>query len=247
MIRVTVWNEYRHEKRKEIVAKHYPNGIHNCIADFLAADDLEITTATIDEPEFGLPDELLENTDVLIWWAHTTHREIPDELVTKIFNRIQAGMGFIPLHSAHASKIFHKICGTDTNTLKWCADGEKEILWVVDPSHPIVQGLDEKIVLEQEEMYGEHFSIPTPDELVFVSWFEGGEIFRSGFCYKRGKGKVFYFRPGHETFPIYHNPQIQKVISNAVRWAAPIDFAKTIKGKRPILESATKNNIRPNE
>lgn len=56
---------------------------------------------------------------------------------------------------------------------------------------------------------------------MFISWFQGGEVFRSGVTYRRDKGKVFYFRPGHEAFPIYHMPIIQKVLINAVNWAAP--------------------------
>ena len=146
------------------------------------------------------------------------------------------GMGLIVLHSGHASKIFQKLCGTDTWKLKWREDGEQEILWVVDPSHPIADGLDEKIMIPHEEMYGERFDIPQPDEQVFISWFEGGEVFRSGCCWHRGKGKIFYFRPGHEVFPIYHQPEIQKVIVNAVKWAAPIRFPDTTFGNpAPIM------------
>ena len=139
-------------------------------------------------------------------------------------------MGLIVLHSGHASKIFQKLCGTDSGCLKWREDGEKEILWAVDPGHPIVAGLEEKIIIPQEEMYGEHFNIPQPDEQVFISWFEGGEVFRSGCCWHRGKGKVFYFRPGHEAFPVYYQPEIQKVIINAVKWAVPTDAPEVVYG-----------------
>ncbi|MDP4152520.1 MAG: ThuA domain-containing protein [Bacillota bacterium] len=219
MVKVTVWNEYIHERERENVAAIYPSGIHNCIAEFLKAAGMDVKTATQDMPEHGLTEDVLNDTDVLIWWGHAGHKNVDDEIVDRVYHRIMEGMGLIVLHSGHASKIFKKICGTQSQKLKWREDGDKEILWVVDPGHPIVSGLDEKIVLEHEETYGEHFCIPQPDELVFISWFEGGEVFRSGCCYHRGKGKIFYFRPGHETFPIYHNPEIQKVITNAVNWA----------------------------
>ena len=222
-INVTVWNEYRHEKKDKAVADIYPNGIHGCIADFLGIqDDIEVRTATLDEPEHGLTDEVLDGTDVLIWWGHMAHGEVKDEIVEKVHKRVLNGMGLILLHSAHASKIFHKLMGTRTLDLRWRESGDKERLWVIEPSHPIVQGIGEYIEIEHEETYGEHFEIPAPDELVFISWFTGGEVFRSGCCYKRGAGKIFYFKPGHETFPIYHMEKVQRVIINAVRWAAPL-------------------------
>ncbi len=227
-IRVTVWNEYRHEKREERIAKIYPEGIHNAIAGYLKEEpDFEVRTATLDQPEHGLTDEVLENTDVLIWWGHMAHREVKDEIVEKIYYRVLKGMGLIALHSAHLSKIFVKLMGTSC-TLKWREAGENERLWVVEPSHPIAEGIGEYIDIEQEEMYGERFDIPTPDELVFIGWFKGGEVFRSGCCYKRGYGKVFYFQPGHESYPVYHNPQIIKVIKNAVRWAKPVKMISEI-------------------
>jgi trehalose utilization protein len=165
------------------------------------------------------------------------HQEVEDKVVEKIYGRVLSGMGLIVLHSGHASKIFGKVCGTDTGTLKWRDDGEREILWVVNPAHPIVDGLPENIIIPQEEMYGEYFDIPAPDELVFISWFEGGEVFRSGICYHRNKGKVFYFRPGHETFNAYYMPEIQKVIINAVKWAAPIKFPELTHGNtEPLVE-----------
>ena len=182
---------------------------------------------------------MLEDTDVLIWWGHMAHERVADEIVERVHKRVLDGMGLIVLHSGHASKIFQKVCGTNSGMLKWREDVEKEILWVVDPSHPIAAGLDEKIIIPHEEMYGEHFNIPQPDEQVFISWFEGGEVFRSGCCWHRGKGKVFYFRPGHEVFPIYHQAEIQQVITNAVKWAAPIEFAKVSYGNPPpVVEIA---------
>jgi trehalose utilization protein len=221
-IRVTVWNEYRHEREEEKYRRVYPDGIHEAIAAGLREhDDLEVRTATLDEAEHGLTENVLAATDVLTWWGHKAHGQVSDEIVDRIQARVLNGMGLIVLHSAHFSKIFKRLMGT-TCELKWREANENERLWVVNPAHPIVTGIDEYIDLEQEEMYGEHFDIPAPDDLIFVSWFAGGEVFRSGACWARGAGKVFYFRPGHETHPTYFNPQVRQVIANAVRWAAPV-------------------------
>jgi trehalose utilization protein len=218
-IRVTVWNEFRHEKQNEKVKSIYPEGIHMAIARHLSKEGLEVGTATLDEPEHGLTDEVLNNTDVLIWWGHIAHHEVRDEIVEKVQQRVLDGMGLIVLHSGHYSKIFRKLMGT-TCSLKWRVSDDNERLWVVQPGHPITEGIKEYIDIEKEEMYGEFFDIPQPDELIFVSWFKGGEVFRSGCAYTRGRGKIFYFRPGHETYPTYYHPQVLKVITNAVRWAA---------------------------
>lgn len=222
-IKVTVWNEFRHEKIHEEVAKVYPNGIHNAIAEYLKKQpDIEVKTATLDEPEHGLTQEVLDNTDVLIWWGHMAHNDVKDEVVERVYNRVLDGMGLIVLHSGHLSKIFRRLMGTSCR-LKWREAGEKERIWVVEPGHPIAEGIGEYFEIPHTEMYGERFDIPKPDELVFISWFEGGEVFRSGCCFYRGKGKIFYFRPGHETFPIYYQPEVLRVIYNAVKWAKPIE------------------------
>ena len=207
---ITIWNEYRHEQENETIKQIYPDGIHQVIADCLSSEH-NVTTATLDEPEHGLTDERLNKTDVLIWWGHKAHDEVSDEVVEKVRQRVLQGMGLIVLHSGHFSKIFKSLMGTSCD-LKWRESDDKERLWVVDPTHPITESLPSYIELTQEEMYGEHFDIPTPDETIFISWFEGGEVFRSGVTYKRGKGKVFYFRPGHESYPTYYHPQIQQVI-----------------------------------
>jgi trehalose utilization protein len=237
-IRVTVWNEYRHEKVNEQVSSIYPQGIHNAIAGYLqTVDGLEVGTATLDEPEHGLTEDTLNNTDVLIWWGHMAHGDVRDDIADKVRDRVLSGMGLIVLHSGHGSKVFERLLGTKTGALKWRDDGEKERLWVIEHGHPIASGLGEYIEIPKEEMYGERFEIPAPDELVFISWFEGGEVFRSGCCYRRGKGKLFYFRPGHETFPIYHQPEVLKVISNAVSWAAPTQGAQVSYGRTAPLEA----------
>jgi len=239
-IKVTVWNEYRHERKDPNVAKVYPEGMHKAIATYLGKQlDLDVRTATLDEPEHGLTDDVLAHTDVLIWWGHMAHEEVSDVVVERVYQRILGGMGLIVLHSGHFSKIFKKLMGTSCN-LKWREVGEKEKLWVVEPGHPIARGLGPYIEIESTEMYGERFDVPQPDTLVFISWFEGGEIFRSGLCYYRGKGKIFYFRPGHETYPIFYQGEVLKVISNAVRWAAPIDGLKITFGNVKPLERIRK-------
>jgi len=220
MIKVTVWNEFQHEKMSEEVQKIYPNGIHNTIADFLHRDDIVVRTATLDDEECGLTDGVLANTDVLIWWGHLAHRKVPDEIAFRVCDAVRRGMGFIALHSAHESKPFRYLMGT-SGTLTWREDGDKERLWVVKPSHPIVQGLGRYFELPEVETYGEPFGIPEPDEVVLIGWYDGGEVFRSGCTFHRDNGKIFYFQPGHETYPIFHDKNVQMVIRNAVYWAMP--------------------------
>ncbi len=234
-MKVLVWNENRHEKQNEEVAKIYPEGIHGAIKQFLEADDVEVNTATLDEPDHGITEEKLAETDVLVWWGHMAHHEVKDEIVNKIHEHILNGMGLVVLHSGHFSKIFKKLMGTSCD-LKWREADDKERMWVVDPTHPIVDGIGEFIEIDKEEMYGEHFDIPAPDELVLVSWFEGGEVFRSGCTYRRGNGRIFYFRPGHETYPTYYHKDVQKVIQNAVRWAKPVGREYPTYGNAKPLE-----------
>jgi trehalose utilization protein len=231
-LRVTVWNEGRHEKTQAAVKEVYPDGIHTVLANMLRKTGMDARTATLDEPEHGLTVEVLEQTDVLLWWGHMAHNAVSDEIVERVYTRVLQGMGLIVLHSGHFSKIFRKLMGSSCD-LKWREIGEKERLWVVNPGHPIANGLPEYIEIEHEEMYGEHFDIPTPDELVLISWFAGGEVFRSGCCFYRGRGKIFYFRPGHETLPTYYQAEVQHVIQNAVRWAAPAGVGEVIRGHRP--------------
>ena len=241
MIKVTVWNENRHEKQNPVVRDIYPEGIHGAIAEFLKEEEVEVRTATLDEPEHGLTDEVINSTDVLIWWGHLAHDEVDDEIVDKLKNRVLEGMGLIVLHSGHFSKIFKTLMGTRCD-LKWREADEKERLWVIDPSHPIVEGIGEYIELEKEEMYGEHFDIPAPDQLILMSWFEGGEVFRSGCTYQRGNGKLFYFRPGHETYPTYYNWEIQRVIKNAVQWAKPVSRSVPVYGNAEPIEVIKEKN-----
>ncbi|NHN49690.1 trehalose utilization protein ThuA [Halostella sp. JP-L12] len=230
MVSVTVWNEYRHEREDDEVADVYPDGIHAVLADALEDRGHDVTTARLDEAEHGLTEDVLDGTEVLLWWGHAAHDEVEGEIVDRVVSRVRDGMGFLPLHSAHYSKPFKRLMGTSCS-LKWRESGERERLWTVEPGHPIADGVDESFVVPEAEMYGERFDVPEPDTLLFLSWFEGGEVFRSGCCYRRGSGRVFYFRPGHETYPIYRDETIQHVIDNGVRWAAPDD------GPSPTYES----------
>ena len=218
-IRVTVWGEFRHEKKNPKVAALYPQGMHETIAGFLRTNaDFTVRTAWLDQPEHGLTDAILADTDVLIWWGHTAHGDVQDAIVAKVKTRVLEGMGLIALHSAHYAKIFKALLGT-TCSLKWREATDKERLWNNNPAHPITQGIGEYFEIPREEMYGEPFGIPEPDQLLFISWFTGGEVFRSGATWQRGNGRIFYFRPGHETYPTYHQKEVQLVITNAVRWA----------------------------
>ena len=219
---ITIWNEYIHEREDPAVAEIYPQGIHQALAELLtrALPDSAISTATLDQPEHGLGEGLLERTDVLLWWGHLGHHLVDNAVVSRIHQRVQQGMGLIVLHSAHLSKIFTRLMGTTCN-LRWREADDREVLWPVAPDHPILQGVDLPIVIPRHEMYGEFFDIPAPDELILISNFSGGEVFRSGCCFQRGKGRIFYFSPGHETYPVYYQPQIASVIANAVCWAAP--------------------------
>jgi trehalose utilization protein len=232
---VTIWNEFIHEKTSPAVSAIYRDGIHAALVAGLGkqlGDAIAIRTATLNEPEHGLSDAVLAQTDVLLWWGHAGHELVEDVVVDRVQQRVLHGMGFIPLHSAHMSKIFRRLMGTSC-TVRWREAGERERIWCVNPAHPIAAGMtDEFFELEHSEMYGEHFDIPAPDELVFISWFEGGEVFRSGCTFMRGAGRVFYFSPGHETYPIYHNEQVHRILANAIRWAAPQGTAYVGQGRK---------------
>ena len=242
-IKVTIWNEFLRERTHEATKEVYPDGIHNAINGFLAKQpDMEVKTATLDQPENGLTEEVLNNTDVLIWWGHKAHKEVDDEIVTRIQKRVLEGMGLIVLHSGHFSKIFKRMLGTNCS-LRWREIGEKERLWNLQPGHPITRGIGDYFELPNTEMYGERFDIPDPDELIFVSWFEGGEVFRSGCCWQRGHGKIFYFRPGHETYPIFYNEDVQTVITNAIRWARSHIQIPDVCNKVEPLENIQKQMI----
>lgn len=232
MINVLIWNEFLHEKRQPPVAEIYPDGMHAAIGEYLTGDkDIRVRLACLDDPEQGLSEKVLAETDVLIWWGHMAHDRVTDESVQRVVRRVNAGMGLVALHSAHHSRVFRALMGTSCN-LKW-RHGDRERLWTVIPSHPIAQGVPEHFELETEEMYGEPFDIPTPDEVVFMGWFAGGEVFRSGVTYQRGAGRIFYFQPGHEEYPTFRNENVLRIIKNAVHWAKPVENAAQIECTNP--------------
>lgn len=223
MVRVTVWGENVHERTEDHVRERYPEGMHGAITAGLRqllGDEVETRTATLDQPEHGLPQDVIDQTDVLTWWGHIAHDEVEDAIVDRVHAAVLGGMGLLVLHSGHYSKILQRLLGTSCS-LKWRNEGERELVWTVNPAHPIAAGVPHPIVIAAQEMYGEHFDIPEPDELVFISSFAGGEVFRSGCCFQRGAGRIFYFSPGDQDYPVYHQPEIQRVLANAVRWAAP--------------------------
>lgn len=228
-IRVTVWNENVHETTEPQIMPFYPNGIHGAVADGLReslGDDVQVRTATLDEPEHGLSTAVLDSTDVLMWWGHLAHDRVDDRVVERVHQQVLSGMGLVVLHSGHFSKIFTKLMGT-TCSLAWRDDGDRELVWTVAPAHPITEGVSMPFVIGEHETYGEFFDVPEPDELVFISSFDGGEVFRSGMTYRRGRGRVFYFSPGDQKYPIYLHSQVRRVLANAVRWT-------TLEGPRQL-------------
>jgi trehalose utilization protein len=218
-IHVTIWNEYLHEVENEVVRDLYPQGIHTAIAEGITPlVDVSCRGATLAEPEHGLSAEVLMKTDVLIWWGHKAHDRVVDNVVERVYQHVLSGMGLIVLQSGHLSKIFRRVMGANCS-LKWREADEKERIWNLAPAHPIMEGIGDYFELPQEEMYGERFDVPEPEELLMISWFQGGEVFRSGCTWRRGHGRIFYFRPGHETYPTYHNDNVLRVIANACVWA----------------------------
>ena len=225
MIRVTVWGENLHEHRDKSVLKLYPDGMHATIAAGISehlGEEAAVRTATLDQPEHGLSEQVLAETDVLTWWGHIGHGEVADAVVERVKQRVLQGMGLVVLHSGHWSKIFRSLMGTSCN-LRWRSVGERELVWNVNPAHPIAQGIPPVFEIEAQEMYGEFFDIPEPDSLVFISSFAGGEVFRSGCCFYRGAGRVFYFSPGDQEYPVYHHPVVRRVLANGVRWTCRAD------------------------
>jgi len=220
-IHVLVWGENRHEQVEPHVAAIYPDGMHSTIAAGIAenlGDRARVTTATLDDPEHGLTEEVLTELDVLVWWGHAAHGEVSDEVVERVHRHVLSGVGLVVLHSGHWSKIFKRLMGT-TCSLRWRNAQDRELVWTVDPTHPIAGGVPSPIVIDSQEMYGEFFDIPAPDELIFISSFTGGEVFRSGCTFRRGNGKVFYFSPGDQDYPVYHHEDVRRVIANGVAWA----------------------------
>ena len=243
MIRVTIYNEYIQEqmdrrrfdfqrdwgedgvqmaaqRAKEILLAHPSGAIHGTLKELLEeCEDVRVChIATLEDAEQGLSEAVLEDTDVLLWWAHVAHERLPDAVAARVRDQVQRGMGVIFLHSAHLCKPMGLLLGTSC-TLRW-REGDQERLWCCNPAHPIARGVSPCVFLEEEEMYGEFFDIPTPDELVFLGGFRGGEVFRSGCVWNRGYGRVFYFQPGHETNRAYSHPEVRRILQNAVHYLA---------------------------
>ena len=239
-IKVLVWGENVHEQTNSDVRKLYPQGMHTMIAAGLNEEQaLHASTATLQEPDHGLSESVLAETDVLLWWGHAAHGDVSDTVVDRVQQRVWEGMGLVVLHSAHFSKIFKRLMGTPCS-LTWREAGECERIWVINRSHPITAGLDPYFELPQSEMYGEPFTVPEPMETIFTSWFAGGEVFRSGMTWQRGAGRIFYFGPGHETYPIYHDANVKRVLRNAAVWAAnsaPAWTNITQAPNRPVSEA----------
>ncbi len=219
-MRVTIFNEYLHEVENDVVHDIYPDGIHATLGEAITRlTGAEVRGATLRQKEHGLSQEVIDATDVLLWWGHKAHDEVSDEVVDRVQRAVLGGMGLVVLHSAHYSKPFRRLMGTNAS-LKWREADEKERLWNLQPSHPILAGVPDYFELPREEMYGERFDVPDPDELLMISWFQGGEVFRSLATWRRGHGTVVYFRPGHETYPTYHDAHVQRIVANAAVYAA---------------------------
>ncbi|MDR1635792.1 MAG: ThuA domain-containing protein [Treponema sp.] len=221
-IRVTVWNEYLDEQKRKDITDVYPEGLHKTIADFLnRAGGIEAKTSLIGDPEQGLSGEILDATDVLIWWGHVHHGKVTDQAAARVADQVRRGMGIIFLHSAHRAKPFTALLGT-SGRISWREAEERCRVWTADPAHPIAAGVPDQFLLDREEMYSEPFGVPEPESTVFISWFQGGNVLRSGLTFRREYGKIFYFQPGHETYPSYHHETVQRIMINAARWAAPL-------------------------
>ena len=206
MVRVTVWGENVHESRQpERCARSTPTActVRSRPAWKQLGAAAEVRTVTLDDPEHGLTEEVLADTDVLTWWGHMAHEKVDDAIVDRVQHHV-LGAWASRLHSAHYSKIFRRLIGTSC-CLRWRNDGERELVWTVRPGHPIADGVPHPLVIDEQEMYGEWFDIPQPDEFVFISSFAGGEVFRSGCIFHRGKGRIFYFCPGDQEYPVYHH------------------------------------------
>lgn len=217
---VVVWSEGTAPKNV------YPRDINTAIAEGLQTlAGWEVVTAGLGEPDQGLTEERLNQTDVLIWWGHQKHGEVSDSLVDRIERRVkEQGMGFISLHSSHFAKPYKRLMGTRCSWRDYKADGTSARITVKLPDHPIARGVRD-FDLPKIEFYGEPFAVPTPEAVpldgVYTRPNGTTEPCRMGLCWTVGKGRVFYFVPGHETYDDFFRPEVRQIIRNAVEWAAP--------------------------
>ncbi|GDX40551.1 trehalose utilization protein ThuA [Armatimonadota bacterium] len=241
-IRVLIWDENPSHAPKEI----YPHGINGAIAEGLEALDprIQATSINLDMAEQGCAEALLAEADVLFWWGHARHHEVTEETARRVFTNVhERGMGLVALHSAHYSKILQWVLACPGHLKGGWREAEPadtEEITVCAPRHPIAQGVSD-FTLDREEMYGSPFDVPPPQCVVLQSYFPlGGEYFPSGACWSVGRGKtegftsgpgkgvgegegagrVFYFRPGHETYPTYYDPNVRQIMRNAAVWCA---------------------------
>jgi trehalose utilization protein len=232
-LRVTIWNEHVHEREDARVAELYPDGIHGALAAALGQHRPgdRVSCSTLADPDQGLGDDRLAATDVLVWWGHMAQAQVADERAERVRRRVLDGMGLVVLHSGHLAKPFTLLMGTAC-MLRWREGDDRCVMWTVDPGHPLAAGVPNPLVIPADEMYCEPFGIPAPDELVFVSSYSGGEVLRSGCCFRRGSGRIVYLSPGHETYPVYHQEGVRRLVANAVGWAAAPE------GAAPPLDDA---------
>lgn len=221
---ITIFNEYHPNEHTGKAEKNYPGGIHIALKSIFESQEYDVVTATQEQACNGLTDEILDNTDVLLWWSKNWDNELLNSVADKVVSRIREGMGAVFLHSAKNSKPFLRLTGTTSATapVSWKEPGESERLFVVSPAHPIAEGIPSGYVIPNEEPYCEYFDIPKPDDIVFLGGFGNGMCIRAGVTFTRGAGKIFFFQPGHDSFPVYNDKVIRRIILNAVNWAKPV-------------------------
>jgi len=213
-LRVLLWSE-----RTEPV-EIYPTGINGALADYLNKQDgIEAKTAQLSDPEAGLGEAALANADVLIWFGHKKHKDVPDEIVERVVRHIrERGLGFIALHSAHYSKPLKVALQASGSWSDYQNRGWAEQVWVVSPNHPLAKGLKD-FTLPKEEIYTEPFDVPAPEAVILEATWPSGHRTRECMVWTLGKGRFVYLRPGHEEYPTFFIPEMQRLISNAVLWA----------------------------
>ena len=214
-IRVRIWCEGTAPKSV------YPRDIDGALGDFLGKrKDLVVSRARLDDADVGLSDGALDATDALIWWGRLRHADLPDSRARAIAARVRAGkLGFIALHASCLSKPFVELMGGPCELGGFREDGRPERVEIKDRDHPIARGVA-PFTIPRTSMFAEPFKVPKPDSIVMMSTFDRGETFRSGMTWTVQKGRVAYFRPGHDGFPVFFHPSVRQVIANSVAWSS---------------------------